>query len=655
MYDLYIDLETYSSVDIKKSGLFKYVESPDFEIMLFAYSLNGNPVQVIDLAQGEKLPQWLTAALYDPAYVKHAYNAMFEWRCLSRFLGGLPIEQWRCTMIHGLYCGYPAALGAITKALKLDEDKQKSSIGKSLIRYFCVPCAPTKANGNRTRNLPHHYPDRWELFKEYNAQDVVAEMAVEDKLSAFPVPDFVWREWETDIRINARGVAVDLALVNGAVCIGSDERNALIDEAVEISGVKNPNSIPQIKEWLNKNVDDEVTKLDKDAVAQMLNGDDNGEDVRRMLEIRQGLSKTSTKKYDAIESSVCADGRVRGLLQFYGAGRTGRWAGRLVQVQNLPQTHIEPLALARELVSAKQANALRIVYGNIPDTLSQLIRTCFISPPGKLLVDADFSAIEARVLSWISGEQWRMEVFRSHGKIYEASAAQMFGVPIERINKGNPEYALRQKGKVAELALGYQGGKQALIKMGALEMGLNEDELPEIIERWRGSNKRICDFWQAVNSAAISAVSDGNTASIGGLLLSHEYNSKCETGYLTIRLPSGRKLFYANPLLVKNKWGEPSINYIGSGFGGRSDTYGGKLVENIVQAIARDCLSCTIELLEKEGFEIIMHCHDEVVIECAEAQANLEKVVGIMSQPMPWAPDLPLTADGWVGTYFRKE
>ncbi|GHU97039.1 hypothetical protein FACS1894208_12300 [Clostridia bacterium] len=471
MRHLSIDLETYSSVDLKKSGAFKYIESPDFQILLFAYSLDGEPVQLVDLATGEQLPPWLTTAISDPAYIKHAYNASFEWGCLSKYLGALPAEQWRCTMFHGLYCGYTAGLDATGKALGLESDKQKLNSGKALIRYFCVPCKPTKTNGGRVRNFPHHDPDRWRLFKDYCKQDVVTEMEIERRLAAFPVPDSIQREWETDLRINARGVAVDMNLVKSALSIGAKVRTDLTAEAMRISGLGNPNSVKQLRNWLGGEMDEEVASLNKETVSHLLNRDGNSDIVQRMLEIRQELGKTSTKKYDAIEAAVCADGRVRGLLQFYGANRTGRWAGRLVQVQNLPRTYTEPLSLARELVITEQPDALRYIYGSIPDTLSQLIRTTFTASPGHVLVDADFSAIEARVISWLAGEQWRLDVFRTHGKIYEASASQMFGVPLELIKKGNPEYALRQKGKVAELALGYQGSTGALIKMGAFDMG----------------------------------------------------------------------------------------------------------------------------------------------------------------------------------------
>ena len=660
MDHLSIDLETFSSVPIAKAGAQKYIASPDFEILLFAYSLNGAPSVCCDIAQGELLPDWVLDALCDPQCLKHAYNAAFEWGCLSKFMGRqLPPEQWRCTMFHGLYAGYPAGLDATGRALGLPEDKRKLSTGKALIRYFCVPCTPTKSNGGRRRNLPNHDPARWELFKEYNAQDVTTEMEIERRLSLITVPDWLQRQWETDLLINARGVAVDMEMVNGALEIGATVRERLTQEAVRISGLSNPNSVQQLSAWLEQETGEEVTDLRKDTVAKMIAQAPDIPEVQRMLEIRQELGKTSTKKYDAIEQAVCPDGRVRGLLQFYGANRTGRWAGRLVQVQNLPRTYTQPLELARNLVKLRKLDNLRLVYGSVPDTLSQLIRTAFVASDGNVLFDADFSAIEARVISWLAGEQWRLDVFKTHGKIYEASASQMFGVPIERIKKGNPEYALRQKGKVAELALGYQGGAGALINMGALDMGIPEDDLPDIVQRWRDTNKRICDLWYKMNSAAVEAISTGCSVGVGRLLVSCEYDAAHEVEYLTVLLPSGRKLYYNSPQIGENKWGGPSISYMGmdqtTKKWKRIETYGGKLVENCVQAVARDCLAQAIENLEKEGLPVVFHIHDEVVIDCRADTATLDDVVDIMSRPIPWAPGLPLNADGWVGGFFKKD
>lgn len=663
MDHLSIDLETFSSVPIQKAGAQKYIQSPDFEILLFAYSLNGVEPVCCDFAQGETLPKWVAEALLDPQCLKHAYNAPFEWGCLSRYMGRqLPPAQWRCTMFHGLYAGYTAGLDATGRALGLPEDKRKLNTGKALIRYFCVPCAPSKANGGRTRNYPHHAPERWELFKEYNRQDVTTEMEIERRLSAVPVPDFVQKEWETDLIINSRGVAIDMGMVEGALELGATVRNTLTTEAVKISGLNNPNSVKQLASWLESETGEEINGLRKDTVAKMLARDDNSPEVQRMLEIRQELGKTSTKKYDAIEQAVCQDGRVRGLLQFYGANRTGRWAGRLVQVQNLPRTYTEPLELARDLVKGRKLDTLKCIYDSVPDTLSQLIRTAFIAAPGNVLIDADFSAIEARVISWLAGEEWRLEVFRTHGKIYEASASQMFGVPIDLIKKGNPEYALRQKGKVAELALGYQGSTGALINMGALDMGIPEEDLPDIVSRWRDANKRIRDLWYKVDAAAVQVITQGGSVGVSSIILAHEWDATQGTDYMTITLPSGRKLFYNAPQIGVNQWGNPSISYMGmdktTKKWKRIETYGGKLVENCVQAIARDCLAQAIEHLEAAGLPVIFHIHDEVVIDIrpfADNEAMLAKTVEIMSRPVPWAPGLPLGADGWVGKFFKKD
>ena len=665
MHHLSIDLETYSSVPIAKAGAQKYIASPDFEILLFAYSLDGSPVVCVDFAQGEMLPQEIANALTSPDYIKHAYNAPFEWGCLSKYVGRqLPPEQWRCTMFHGLYAGYTAGLEATGRALGLAEDKRKLNTGKALIRYFCVPCAPSKANGMRTRNYPHHNPERWQLFKEYCCQDVVTEMEIERRLSAIPVPDFVQKEWETDLIINSRGVAVDMEMVEGALELGATVRNSLMTEAMQISGLNNPNSVKQLAAWLEEETGEEVAALRKDTVAKMLARDDNSPQVQRMLEIRQELGKTSTKKYDAIEVAVCPDGRVRGLLQFYGANRTGRWAGRLVQVQNLPRTYTEPLELARELVKGRNLNALKAIYGSIPDTLSQLIRTAFIAPPGHILIDADFSAIEARVISWLAGEEWRLEVFRTHGKIYEASASQMFNVPFERIQKGNPEYSLRQRGKVAELALGYQGGVGAMRNMdvGGLLADLPDEEVQDIVNRWRDTNPKIRDLWYAFDSAAVQVITNGGSVTVRCCTFSREYDSSNGTTCLTILLPSGRKLYYINPDIGENRWGNPSISYMGmdqtTKKWKRIETYGGKLVENCVQAIARDCLAQAIDNLEAAGYPVVFHVHDEVVIDIepyADEDTMLNNVVAIMANPIPWAFGLPLNAEGWVGKFFKKD
>jgi DNA polymerase len=660
---LSIDLETYSDVNLKKAGLYRYVQSPAFEILLFAYSLDGAPTQVVDMAQGEKIPLEVVHALTDPQCLKHAYNAAFEWYCLSKYMGvQLPPSQWRDTMLHGLYAGYTAGLDATGRALGIPEDKQKLATGKALIRYFCVPCKPTKSNGGRTRNYPHHDPEKWELFKTYNGQDVVAEMEIERRLSVFPVPDFVQKQWETDLLINARGVAVDMDFCEGALELGETIRAQLTDEAVQLSGLQNPNSVKQLARWLSAETGDDITSLRKETIKELL-GRDNADHVQRMLEIRQELGKTSTKKYDAIEAAVCDDGRVRGLLQFYGANRTGRWAGRLVQVQNLPRTYTEPLEFARELVKGRKLDALRTVYGSPNDTLSQLIRTAFVAAPGNVLIDADFSAIEARVISWLADEEWRLEVFRTHGKIYEASASQMFGVPLERIKKGNPEYSLRQRGKVAELALGYQGGVPAMRQMdtGKLLADLSDEEIKDIVDKWRNTNPKIRNLWYSFNDAAIRVIQNGGSLRVRCCTFARECDCIRGTTCMTISLPSGRKLYYVEPAVGENRWGGPSITYMGvndKNKWGRIETYGGKLVENVVQAIARDCLAQAIEHLEAAGLPVVFHIHDEVVIDTAAFDTNdamLDKVVKIMSTPIPWAEGLPLGADGWVGAFFKKD
>ena len=663
MIHLSIDLETYSDVNLKKAGLYRYVQSPAFEILLFAYSFDGAPTQVIDMAQGEKIPLEVIHALTDPQCLKHAYNAAFEWYCLSKYMGAqLPPSQWRDTMLHGLYAGYTAGLDATGRALGIPEDKQKLATGKALIRYFCVPCKPTKSNGGRTRNYPHHDPEKWELFKTYNGQDVVAEMEIERRLSVFPVPDFVQKQWETDLLINARGVAVDMDFCEGALELGETIRAQLTDEAVQLSGLQNPNSVKQLARWLSAETGDDITSLRKETIKELL-GRDNADHVQRMLEIRQELGKTSTKKYDAIEAAVCDDGRVRGLLQFYGANRTGRWAGRLVQVQNLPRTYTEPLEFARELVKGRKLDALRTVYGSPNDTLSQLIRTAFVAAPGNVLIDADFSAIEARVISWLADEEWRLEVFRTHGKIYEASASQMFGVPLERIKKGNPEYSLRQRGKVAEFALGYQGGVPAMRQMdtGKLLADLPDEEIKDIVDKWRNTNPKIRNLWYSFNDAAIRVIQNGGSLRVRCCTFARECDCIRGTTCMTISLPSGRKLYYVEPAVGENRWGGPSITYMGvndKNKWGRIETYGGKLVENVVQAVARDCLAQAIEHLEAAGLPVVFHIHDEVVIDTAAFDTNdamLDKVVKIMSTPIPWAEGLPLGADGWVGAFFKKD
>ena len=652
---LNIDIETYSSIDIGKSGLYKYAQSNDFEILLFAYSLNSSEVKVIDLAQGETVPDEIIKRLSDNKTELRAYNANFEWYCLNRAGFKTNLEQWKCTMIHAYYAGFPGGLGKVGKALGFEEDKKKDMSGKALIRYFSVPCKATRANGGRTRNLPYHDLDKWNLFVEYNRQDVVAEMAIMNKLKSVKVPENEWEQWQMDIRMNERGIAIDTDLVDSSLWISEYWNEKLMDEARDITGLDNPNSTSQLLEWL-KSQDVKVENLQKATVEKLIK-EVTGK-IKRVLEIRKELSKTSTKKYVAMKAALGEQNRVRGLLQFYGANRTGRWAGRLVQVQNLPRNYIQNLSGTREVVKRKDVATLEILYGNIPDTLSQLIRTAFIPEEGKKFVIADFSAIEARVIAWLAGEHWRSEVFKTHGKIYEASASQMFGVPIEKIKKGNPEYALRQKGKVAELALGYQGGPGALKAMGALNMGLTEEELPGIVKMWRDSNKNITGLWWAIGSTAIEVVEGSGRKAVNGIIFEKEVDLSNGLGFLTVQLPSGRKLYYVNPGTKLNSWDSKVITYMAqnqtTGKWEIAETYGGKLVENIVQAIARDCLAVSIKRLTEKGFKIVMHIHDEVVIE-TPMETSVDEVCEIMGQDIEWAEGLILRADGFETPYYKKD
>lgn len=657
MEHLSIDIETYSSVDIKKSGMYKYALSDDFQILLFAYSIDFGEVKIIDLAKGEILPEVIIQALDDKNIIKHAYNAPFEWWCLNQAGYKTSIEQWRDTMFHGLYCGYTAGLGATGTAIGLPQDKKKDTTGKALIKLFCVPCKPTKKNGGRLRNLPHHEPEKWELFKNYCIQDVVTETEIYKRLSNFPVPQEEQDLWVLDQKINAYGVKIDTELVRGALNINNVITAELTEEAVQVTGLDNPNSAAQLGNWLKEKTGQDIENLQKGTVSELIGSLEDKEAVR-VLEIRQELAKTSIKKYVAMEEAICPDGRIRGLLQFYGANRTGRWAGRLVQVQNLPRNYLETLDYAREIVKSQDADFLKLVYGNVSDTLSQLIRTAFIPSEGHKFVVADFSAIEARVIAWLAGEQWRQEVFATHGKIYEASASQMFGVPIELIKKGNPEYALRQKGKVAELALGYGGSSGALIAMGALDMGLEEKELPDVVRRWRNANKRIVDLWYGIENAVIKLMETGETQGLKGIVFSREIDLIYGQDFLTIKLPSGRKLFYPKPHLKENRFGSNALHYFGVNQTTKKwevqETYGGKLVENIVQAISRDCLAVTLKRLEASGLQTVMHIHDEAVIDAAP-NVDLDKVCELMGQPIEWAPGLLLKAAGFESSYYMKD
>lgn len=660
MKHLSIDIETRSSVDIGKAGLYKYAQSPDFCILLFAFQEDGNPVEVVDLAQGEGIPEHAVRMLADPDVTKHAYNAAFEWYCLNRAGYRTPLEQWRCTMAHGLYCGYTAGLDATGKAIGLPQDKQKLAAGKALIRYFCVPCRPTKTNGNRTWNQPWHAKEKWELFKEYNRQDVVTERAILNRLEQFPMPEAEQKQWQMDVLMNAFGVRVDTELIKGALYIDAVSTQELTEEAVRITGLGNPNSGAQLVPWLNTQCGKvRFQDIQKATVADALDHrEDYPEDVWRMLEIRQQLGKTSIKKYVAMDTAKGEGDRVRGLTQYYGANRTGRWAGRMVQMQNLPRNYLKTLDYARDLVKDKNYAGLKLLYGNVPDTLSQLIRTAFIPSEGNKFVVSDFSAIEARVIAWLAGEQWVNEVFATHGKIYEATAAQMFGVPVDRIVKGNPEYSLRQKGKVATLALGYQGGTSALIAMGALNMGLTEDELPDIVSRWRQANPRIRDLWYAVENAALAAMETARPQAIRGLIFALEGDLLYGQSFLTVRLPSGRKLYYPKPFLKENQFGKQALHYYTVGQQTRkwevASTYGGKMTENIVQAIARDCLAVTLERIYDRGLQTVFHVHDEVIID-APMETTVEEICDLMAEPIPWAPGLILKGAGFESSYYMKD
>lgn len=644
MKTLSIDIETFSSVDLAKSGVYRYAESPDFEILLFGYSADGSPVRVIDLARGEKLPGQIRDAMQDEKVTKWAHNAQFERVCLSRHLGArLEPASWRCTMVWAAYLGLPLSLEGA--ALVTGAEKQKLAEGKELIRYFSMPCKPTKTNGGRTRNLPEHAPDKWERFKAYNARDVEAEMAVADRLAKFPVPEDEWQNYVLDQEINDRGILLDMELVRQAVGCDERSRDELTKAMRELTDLENPNSVAQMKLWLGEN-GLETDTLGKAAVKEMLKtAPDN---LGRVLELRQDLAKSSVKKYTAMENAVGKDGRARGLIQFYGANRTGRFSGRLIQVQNLPQNHLPDLAQARQLVKYGNFDALEALYESVPVVLSELIRTAFIPCLGFKFIVADFSAIEARVIAWLAGETWRNEVFATHGKIYEASASQMFRVPIEEVTKGSP---LRQKGKIAELALGYGGSVGALKAMGALEMGLSEDELRPLVNAWRLANPNIVRLWWDVDKAAMTAVRNRTAEQTHGIRF--EYRG----GMLFITLPSGRRLSYVKPKIGLNRFDSESVTYEGVGATKkweRIESYGPKFVENIVQAISRDILCHAMRRLNGAGLDIVMHVHDEVVIE-ASPSVSLEAVCRLMGETPLWAKGLLLRADGFECGFYKKD
>ena len=642
---LEMDIETFSDVDLIKCGVYAYADSPAFEVLLFAYSFDGGETRVIDLAQGEELPEEVAEAVFDGSVVKTAFNANFERTCLSKHFGRyLPPDSWHCSAVQAAVLALPRSLEDVGAVLGLDEQKMKE--GRELIRYFCVPCKPTKANGGRRRNLPCHAPEKWEMFKSYCVRDVDVEKAIRRKLCKFPIPEGEMELYRLDQRINDRGVPVDMGLVRQAVVCERLHKEVVTRRAYELTGLENPNSVAQLKGWLGEN-GVEAESLSKKAVAELIEESDG--EVEELLRLRLLMAKTSVKKYEAMERSVCSDGRVHGLLQFYGANRTGRWAGRLVQVQNLPQNHIEDLELARRLVREGRFEDVEMLYDSTPNVLSELIRTAFVPEPGCRFVVADFSAIEARVLAWLAGERWRLEVFSSHGKIYEASASAMFHVPIEEVTKGSP---LRQKGKIAELGLGYGGAAGALVSMGALEMGLSEDELPSLVAAWRRANPHITQFWWDVDKAAVEAVTKRVGTRAGRI--GFEYRS----GILFVMLPSGRKLAYVKPRLAVNKFGREGLTYEGISENkkwGRIETYGPKLVENIVQGTARDLLAEAMLRVERKGYPIVMHCHDEIIAEVPEGMGSVEEMCEVMAVRPSWAEGLPLRADGYECPFYQKQ
>jgi DNA polymerase len=645
-----IDIETFSDIDLGKCGVYRYAESPSFDILLFSYSMDDGQIKLIDLAGGEKLPEEIINSLMDASIIKTAFNANFERVCLMKYLCRvlgkevyLDPSSWRCSEVQAAMLGLPLHLEGVAQVLQLEE--QKMSEGKALIRYFCMPCKPTVANGGRTRNLPSDAPEKWEQFKAYNIRDVGVELAIRKKLEKYPIPEAEHDLYVLDQKINDRGFQADMNFVMQAITCDRQFSVAATEKAYELTGLENPNSVAQLKDWLaGRGV--EVESLSKKNVQELV-GETEGE-VKEALKLRLLMAKTSVRKYEALERAVCSDGRVHGLLQFYGANRTGRWAGRLVQVQNLPQNHLEDLKLARDLVKEGRFEDIELLFGNTPGVLSELIRTAFVPKEGHRFIVADFSAIEARVISWLAGEKWRLEVFTSHGKIYEAAASMMFHVPIEEVTKGSP---LRQKGKISELACGYGGGVGALKAMGALEMGVEEDELQGLIDNWRTANPRIVNFWWEVDKAAITAVKERTKTRTHGIIFTYQ------SGMLFVTLPSGRNLVYVKPKLMLNKFGREGLTYEGIGATKkweRIETYGPKIVENIVQATSRDLLADAMLRLDQAGFAIVAHVHDEVICEVPEGESSVEEICSFMSKGPKWAQGLPLTADGYECEFYQK-
>lgn len=648
---LAIDIETYSSVDLKKSGVYAYADAPDFEILLIGYKLDDEEKKIIDLTEStDPYAPELMVALTNHDVIKTAFNANFERTCLSKYFGlNMPPEQWKCTAVHAATLGLPRSLGAVGEALGLPQDKVKDKEGKALINYFCKPCKPTRINGGRTRNLPGHDKEKWELFKKYCLQDVEAEQAILERLKPYPIIDFEQELWNFDQKMNDRGIRLDYDFAEGIVQHDTKYQEDLKNEAMAITGLKNPNSPAQLKKWLGERLNREITSLTKDSVKELIDSVED-EEVVRVLEIRQAMSKTSTAKYVAMENAICSDDRLRGILLFYGANRTGRWAGRIVQVHNLPQNRIPDIDLAREITAEKDFETLEMLFGETPFVFSQLVRTAFVASEGCRFVISDFSAIEARVIAWFAGEQWRLDVFNGHGKIYEASASQMFNVPLEQVNG-----ELRSKGKVAELALGYQGSVGALMSMGALDMGLEEKELPLLVSSWRESNPRIVKFWYTVEAAAKTSIKERRTVK-----MQHGLEFSYINRILFIKLPSGRKLAYFDARIEPNARGMDQITYAGveqnTKSWGRLETYGGKLVENIVQATARDCLAVALMRVDKAGYDIAMHIHDEIVVDVPIGDIKApDKITKIMSMDIDWAPGLPLKGDTFETEFYKKD
>ena len=645
MRKLSIDIETYSDVDLIKCGVYRYADSPIFEILLFAYCFDDGDIQIIDLAQGEKLTDEITTALTSPEFIKTAYNAQFERVCLSKHLGiRLDPKQWYCTAVQAAELSLPASLADVGAALGLE--RQKLTEGKELIRYFCVPCKPTKTNGGRTRNMPQDAPDKWELFKQYCIRDVDVERQIAYKLRKYPISEFEHELYVLDQKINDRGVLVDVELAQQAVKINNIQTAVATDQAYELTGLENPNSVSQLKEWLSDN-GVEIESLSKKAVASLV--DETDGDIQELLRLRLMLSKTSVKKYEAVIRSVCSDGRVHGMMRFYGANRTGRWSGNILQPQNLPQNHLPDLTLARDVTKSGDYELLDMLYGNVPNVLSELIRTVLIAKQNHRFIVADFSAMEARVLSWLAGEKWRIDTFKNGGDIYCASASQMFKVPVE---KHGVNGHLRQKGKISELACGYGGSVGALKSMGAVEMGVPEDELQGLINDWRNANPHIVQLWDRIGRAAMKTIKDKTTLPLGRLCFIYEH------GILFIRLPGGRRLSYVKPDIGTNRFGGDSITYMGISQAKkweRLETFGGKLTENIVQAIARDLLAAAMMNVTKAGYDIVFHVHDEIIAEVQNGKGSVEEMCSLMSSNPIWADGLPLNADGYECEYYRKD